>query len=56
MQDNVTHVPWHRIPAFWLMIGIPTATVIGCLFTIYLAVSNPDPVLQRTPTTAVQTD
>lgn len=32
---------WHRNPWVWLLIAIPTATVIGCLITIYLAISNP---------------
>lgn len=26
----------------WLVIGIPTMTVLGCLLTIFLAVSSPD--------------
>ena len=26
----------------WLVVGIPTMTVLGCLLTIFLAVNNPD--------------
>ena len=26
----------------WLVIGIPTMTVLGCLLTIFLAISSPD--------------
>ena len=26
----------------WLVIGSPTMTVLGCLLTIFLAVSSPD--------------
>ena len=33
---------WRRNPWVWLLIAIPAATVIGCMFTIYLAITNPD--------------
>ena len=33
---------WRRNPWVWLVIGIPTATVIGCAITIYLAITNPE--------------
>jgi len=33
---------WHRNPWVWLIIAIPAATVIGCMITIYLAINNPD--------------
>jgi hypothetical protein len=26
----------------WLLIAIPSLTVAGCLFTVYLALANPD--------------
>lgn len=26
----------------WLVVGIPTMTVLGCLLTIFLAISSPD--------------
>ena len=26
----------------WLIVGIPMCTVLGCLLTIYLALTNPD--------------
>ncbi len=32
---------WRRNPWVWLVIAIPTLTVIGCLFTMYLAISHP---------------
>lgn len=32
---------WHRNPWVWLIIAIPSLTVLGCLFTIYLAITNP---------------
>ena len=33
---------WRRNPWVWLLIAIPAATVVGCAFTIYLAITNPD--------------
>lgn len=33
---------WRRNPWVWLVIAIPAATVVGCAFTIYLAITNPD--------------
>ena len=46
MQD-VIDTPWYRVPTVWLVISIPALTVAGCLLTMYLAVTNPDPVLPR---------
>jgi hypothetical protein len=34
--------PWYRNSWVWLIIAIPAATVAGCLFTIYLALTHPD--------------
>jgi len=34
--------PWFRNPWVWLVIAIPSLTVIGCIITIYLALANPD--------------
>jgi hypothetical protein len=34
--------PWQRNPWVWLVIAIPGLTVVGCLFTMYLALANPD--------------
>ena len=33
--------PWFRNPWVWLIIAIPSLTVIGCIVTIYLALTNP---------------
>lgn len=33
---------WYRNPWVWLVIAIPSLTVAGCMFTIYLALSHPD--------------
>ena len=41
--------PWYRHRIVWLVIAIPGLTVIGCLLTIYLAISNPD-MLVKDPT------
>lgn len=33
--------PWYRNPWVWLVIAIPSLTVVGCMLTIYLAITNP---------------
>ncbi|MDH4048067.1 MAG: FixH family protein [Gammaproteobacteria bacterium] len=38
--------PWHRNPWVWLLIAIPALTVAGCMLTIYLAIANPDYLVQ----------
>ena len=48
MQTNNVE-PWTKNPMVWLVIAIPTATVLGCIATIALAISHPDIVLERTP-------
>lgn len=32
---------WQRNPWVWLLIAIPSLTVVGCMLTIYLALTNP---------------
>ena len=32
---------WRRNPWVWLIIAIPSLTVIGCALTVYLAISHP---------------
>ena len=32
----------NRTRLLWLVVGIPTMTVLGCLLTIFLAVNSPD--------------
>ncbi len=38
--------PWYRHRLVWLLIAIPGLTVAGCLLTIYLAISNPETLVQ----------
>jgi len=33
---------WYQTRLVWLIIVIPGLTVAGCMLTIYLAISNPD--------------
>jgi len=40
---------WYRNHLVWLVIAIPTLTVLGCMLTIYLAVANPDSLVSDTP-------
>ena len=38
-------LPWYRYPWPWVAIAIPATAVIGGFVTLYLAVSNPDPLV-----------
>ncbi len=37
--------PWYREPWPWVAIGIPAIAVVGGLFTLYLAITHPDPLV-----------
>jgi hypothetical protein len=37
--------PWYREPWPWVAIGIPAVAVVGGLFTLYLAITHPDPLV-----------
>jgi hypothetical protein len=37
--------PWYRYPWPWVAIGIPAVAVVGGLFTLYLAITHPDPLV-----------
>lgn len=43
--ESAQLLPWYRYPWPWVAIAIPAVAVIGGLFTLYLAVSNPDPLV-----------
>lgn len=47
-KDEMIDEPWYRNPWVWLIIAIPALTVIGGLFTFYLAVSHPDYLVNDT--------
>ncbi len=48
MNDNVDRQePWYRNPWVWLVIAIPSMTVVGCMLTIYLAVTNPHTLVSK---------
>jgi hypothetical protein len=46
--------PWWRFGLVWMVFGGPAVVVVAGFITLYIAVTNPDPVLQVTPRTAVQ--
>lgn len=53
-DDAVENEPWWHNPWVWLIIAIPGLTIIGCMVTIYLAISRPvhlvtDPVRDEPP-------
>ena len=45
--------PWYRNPWVWLLIAIPSLTVLGCMLTIYLAIANPYTVVSDGPASPV---
>ena len=61
-STKVDHLePWYRNPWVWLIIAIPSLTVVGCVLTIYLAITNPHILVgagsaDTPPTTTGSTD
>lgn len=47
MKATELPIAWYRVPIAWLVFMIPVISVVGCMFTIYLAISNPDVVYKR---------
>jgi len=52
---------WYRNRVVWMLIAIPSLTVAGCMLTIYLAITNPeiivqDPVLDQDRSTSTPRD
>ena len=41
---------WRRNPWVWLIIAIPSLTVIGCALTVYLAISHPHIIVDGSAT------
>jgi hypothetical protein len=58
-MNNVLHSqkegqPWWRFGLVWMVLGGPAVVVVAGFITLYIAVSNPDPVLNVTPRTPMQ--
>ncbi len=45
---SMENEPWYKNQWVWLIIAIPSLTVIGCMITIYLALSHPDYLVSDT--------
>ena len=43
--ETSQNYPWYRYPWPWVAIAIPGVAVVGGFFTLYLAVTNPDPLI-----------
>lgn len=39
--------PWWKVPHMWLVVGGPLAVIIAGLVTLAIAISHPDPVLNK---------
>ena len=50
-MSSAAHVdePWYRNPWVWLLIAIPSLTVVGCMLTMYLALANPHILVSDAP-------
>ena len=39
--------PWWKFGHMWMVVGGPAAVVLASFFTIYLAITRPDPVVSE---------
>lgn len=46
--------PWWKFGLVWMVFAGPAVVVVAGFTTLYIAVTNPDPVITVTPRTAVQ--
>lgn len=44
-SSETTTTPWYRQFWPWFVFGLPAVVVVASIATVYLAVSNPDPVV-----------
>lgn len=52
-MDNNQAQPWWKFGHAWLIVAGPAVVVVASFITLYLAISNPDPVItDRGPSTA----
>ena len=47
MSPNPTQ-PWYRHRITWLVVALPLIAVVASFITLFVALSNPDPVLKVT--------
>ena len=46
--------PWWRFGLVWMVFAGPAVVVVAGFITLYIAITNPDPVLTVTPRSAIQ--
>ena len=46
--------PWWRFGLVWMVLAGPAVVVVAGFTTLYIAITNPDPVLTVTPRSAMQ--
>ena len=46
--------PWWRFGLVWMVLAGPAVVVVAGFITLYIAITNPDPVLTVTPRSAMQ--
>ena len=49
MQNKVPNSsgPWWKFGHMWMVVGGPAVVVVASFFTIYLAITRPDPVISE---------
>lgn len=45
-SDSTAGSPWYRQPWMWLVVGLPLASVVASLTTVYIAVQNRDDLVR----------
>ena len=45
--EQTSDTPWWKFGLVWMLIAGPAAVVLASFFTIYLAVSRPDPLVSK---------
>ena len=46
--------PWWRFGLVWMVLAGPAMVVVAGFITLYIAITNPDPVLTVTPRSGIQ--
>jgi hypothetical protein len=55
-QQAIPAPAWWHFRIVWLVVGGPAVVVVASFFTLYLAISHPDPVLPTLPVVSAEGD
>lgn len=54
LKNAQAGLPWWRFGLVWMVLGGPAIVVVAGFSTLYIAITNPDPVIKDTARTAMQ--